>query len=103
MKDRRTEMNPAVTFRRAHPDDAIELFRVRMSVHENHQTVRALRKPGATEQGAACGPWEVGFRPTDGGTFHAGQRYPGPRRAASGAQDSAGRRIAARASRTRSR
>jgi GNAT superfamily N-acetyltransferase len=50
MIDRRTEPSPAAIFRRAHSDDSVELFRVRTSVHENHQTAEELATLGVTPE-----------------------------------------------------
>ena len=53
MSDRRIEMRPAATFRRARSDDAVELFRVRTSVHENHQSEEELANNGVTRESLA--------------------------------------------------
>jgi len=53
MSDRRTAMHPAATFRRADSGDAVELFRVRTSVRENHQTEEELAKHGVTRESLA--------------------------------------------------
>jgi GNAT superfamily N-acetyltransferase len=51
--DRRTALSPAATFRRARSDDAAELFRVRTSVHENHETVEDLATLDITRESVA--------------------------------------------------
>jgi GNAT superfamily N-acetyltransferase len=53
MSDRRSEMHSAATFRRALSDDAAELFRVRTSVRENHQTEEELATHGVTRESLA--------------------------------------------------
>jgi len=53
MSDRRSEMHPTATFRRARSNDAAELFRVRTSVRENHQSEGELATQGVTRESMA--------------------------------------------------
>jgi len=53
MKSRRITTSPAATFRRAVADDAAELFRVRTSVRDNHQTDEELAAIGVTRDSLA--------------------------------------------------
>jgi GNAT superfamily N-acetyltransferase len=53
LTDRRIAPSQAATFRRTRPDDAAELFRVRTSVHENHETEEELATLGITRESVA--------------------------------------------------
>jgi len=53
MGQRQTSTSPTATFRRARSDDAAELFRVRVSVRDNHQDEVELATLGVTRESLA--------------------------------------------------